>query len=446
MPYSYAQARSAGPSRRTWPIRIRDRLGGVLLLCLPAALPAQSPAPGDSLLNRLTTEAVASAPALRRSEALGRAASSRIRPAGALPDPMLTVGVMDLTLPRFRFRESDFTEVDVELSQQFPWPGTRGAQTRASRAMARGAEAATSALRREVAVRVAELYYRLRYVVAAGRTLRTQRALLESAMDISIARYGTGSAPQADPLQARIALARLDTEEASLLAEEEGLRADLRAVRGVRMAERLPVEPVRADSVHAILGEAEARHEGHLAENDPVAGHPKLEVRRAEIEAAEETARVETLNGRPDFEFSARYGARPLGSDFLSAFVGLRIPLWAGRKQHLLAQAARIDAEAAARGLEEDQDALTAELERTLADARAGATRLRLLVERVVPVSEEAVEAALRGYRTGQTDFLSVLTAEDARYRADLEAAAVAAEHLTHLTILEQLLAAENTP
>jgi len=353
---------------------------------------------------------------------------------------------MDLTLPRFGFRESDFTEVDVELSQAFPWPGTLGAQTRAARAMARGATAQSATLRRDLAVRVAIPYYRLRYVVAAKQTLEKQRNLLRSAVEISTARYSTGSVPQNDPLQARIALARLGSEEAALAAEEAGLRADLRAVRGVRAPEQLMIDPINPDNVAIVLTDADAEHAAHLALAEPLDAHPRLEVRRAEIAAADETARAEALTARPDFELSTRYGARPLGSDFFSAFVGIRIPLWAGRKQRRLAQAARIDVEAAQRGLDDEQAALDAELERTLADARAGAARLHLLVESVLPITREGVDAALRGYRTGQTDFLSVLIAEDARYRAELEATEVAAEHLTHLVMLEQLLEPENTP
>jgi len=413
---------------------------------LPTSAEGQGSAGPDTLLARLTTEAITSAPALLRSDARARAAFARVRPAGALPDPMVTLGVMDLTLPRFGFRQSDFTEVDVELSQQFPWPGTLAAQTRTARAMARGAGAEASALRREAAVRVAMLYYRLRYVITAKRTLARQRTLVESAVEISTSRYGTGSVPQSDPLQARIALARLVTEQSSLQAEESGLRAELRATRAIREPEQLLVAPIDVDSVAAILNDAEAGHAIHLSQRDPLATHPRLEARQAAIEAAEATARTEALTARPDFEVSTRYGARPLGSDFFSAFVGIRIPLWAGRKQRLLAQAARVDAEAAQRGLDEEHAALTAELERTLADARAGAVRLRLLASSVLPLTREGVGAALRGYRTGQSDFLSVFSALDTHYRAELEATEVAAEHLTHLVMLEQLLEPETTP
>lgn len=422
---------------------------GILLgmaLAGSAELNGQSPADADSLLRRLTAEAQAAAPAVLRSDALARAASTRVRPSGALPDPMLTLGVMDLTLPRFGFRQSDFTEVDVEVSQQFPWPGTLSSQTRAARAMARGAEAETSALRREIAVRVAMLYYRLRYVVTAKQTLAQQRTLVESTVEISTARYGTGSVPQSDPLQARVALARLVTEQASLQAEESSVQADLRAARGIRGPEQLSVVPIDVDSVAALLEDAEAGHALHLAQADPLATHPRLEARQAAIEAAEATVRAEALSARPDFEVSTRYGARPLGADFFSAFVGIRIPLWAGRKQRLLTQAARIDAEASQRGLDEEHAALTAELERTLADARAGAVRLRLLASSVLPLTREGVGAALRGYRTGQNDFLSVFAALDTHYHAELEATEVAAEHLTHLVMLEQLLEPEKAP
>ena len=419
---------------------------GSLLLGAPVGLSGQKPAGNDTLLQRLTTEAISAAPAILASDARARGAATRIRPAGALPDPMLNVGIMDLTLPRFGFRESDFTEVDVELSQAFPWPGTLGAQTRTARAMAHGATAQSAMLRREIAVRVATLYYRLRYVVTAEETFAKQHSLLQRAVEISTARYSTGSVPQSDPIQARIASARLVTEHASLLSEEQRLGAELRALRGIRGSEQLLVHTIDADSVAAMLEGTEGEHAAHLALSDPMANHPRLEARRAALEAADETARAAVLTARPDFEVSTRYGARPLGSDFFSAFVGVRIPLWAGRKQRLLAHAARSDAEAAHRDLDAEQAALTAELESTLADAQAGGVRLRLLVSSLLPLTREGVGIALRDYRTGQSDFLSVFTALDVHYRAQLEAAEVATEHLTHLVMLEQLLEPENAP
>jgi cobalt-zinc-cadmium efflux system outer membrane protein len=405
-------------------------------------LRAQAATASDTLLARLTSEAIAANPALSASRSMARAAGDRVSAAGALPDPMLSAGVMDLTLPRFGFHQSDFTEVDVELSQEFPWPGTLGARTAAARAQARGSLAEAAVRRRGLIVRTAELYYRLRYVVTARATLERQRALLATGVEISTARYATTTAPQSDALEARVALARLDTEAADLAGEETGLRAELAALRNASETDSVRVDPIRPSDV---LDQPHPAGQAALAPvNDTTTEHPRLMVRRAALEAADQSARVEALGARPDFTVMTRYGARPLGADFFSAFVGIRLPLFAGRKQSRQAEAARAEADAARASLAEEQASLAADLRGTLARARSGEERLRLLVLRVVPSADATADATLRGYRVGQVAFTTVLAAEDASYRARLDAAQAAAEHLTHLAMLEQLTSREN--
>jgi outer membrane protein, heavy metal efflux system len=414
-------------------------LPALLGLHFPDSLAAQEPA-RDSLLIRLTQEALAANPRLAAEQATARAAAVRARAAGALPDPMLETGVMNLTLPDFAFRESDFTEVDVQLAQEFPWPGTLGARTRQAEAEARMRTAAAGARARDVAVRTAELYYRIRYVMAARSTLARQRVLLETAVDVSTARYASTAVPQSDPLQARVAVARLESEEAELAVEEAELRAGLKALRNVSGPDSLAVEPVRPEVV--VLA-SEQIHDSMPALDDSIPDHPRIRAREAAVDVADRTARVEQLGARPDFTIMARYGARPLGADFFSAFVGVRLPLWAGRKQHRLAEAARIDADAARAEADDERAALAAEIRTARAEVTAGARRLRLLTERVLPAARATVEATLRTYRVGQVEFVTVLATEDALYRAELDAARVAAEHLMHLVSLQQLLAPE---
>lgn len=400
-----------------------------------ARLMAQESVQPDSLLDRLTAEATAARPALVAQRAMARAAELRTRPAGALPDPMLTVGVMDLVLPSFAFHKSDFTEVDFEIGQEFPWPGTLSAHARGAQALARSAAAGVVAQERDTRVRVAMLYYRLRYLLAARETLGHQRTLLSSAVEIATSRYSTGSVPQTDPLQARVALARLDAEEAGLVEEESGLRAELAAIRNASPGESLAVVAIDPASVPRL-----SHHPAGCNLSAALEEHPLLQAQQAMIESADETVRAEHLGARPDFAVSARYGARPLGSDFFSAFVGIRIPLWAGRKQSRLADAAESEAQAARSQLEEQRARLTADATSTLAQVRASEARISILVDRILPASEETVQAAIRSYRVGQGDFLSLLAAQDGLYRTELETAELAAEHFTHLVMLEQLL------
>jgi outer membrane protein TolC len=80
------------------------------------------------------------------------------------------------------------------------------------------------------------------------------------------------------------------------------------------------------------------------------------------------------------------------------------------------------------------------------AQIQSTALRLRLLTDQVVPSAQATVDATLRNYRVGQVQFLTVLATEDALYRAELDAARVAAEHLTQVIMLDQLLSPEDVP
>src|SRR2546425_815032 len=331
--------------------------------CANPALGQGSAAPvaGDSGLQSLVAEALDRNPTVAQRQAAVRAANLRIRPAGTLPDPMLTVGVMDLLLPHFEFNRSDFTEVDVELSQEIPWPGSLGARSGVVRAAAAGARAEEGTVRRELTTAMAVAYYRL------GCTV-------------------TPLPPPAPP--AALALA----------------------------------------------------------------AHPRLAGRRAAVEQATRTIQVARLGARPDFTLTARYGYRPpyAGTfkfpDFFSAFLGLRVPIWAWRKQNRLADAARADSTGAAAGLREAELQLSREVTEAAARVEALQQRLALLVDGVLPNARGTVESVLRSYQVGRAEFLTLLSVEDARYRAELEAVAVAADYQAQLVMLRQLTAGETQP
>ena len=210
------------------------------------------PVAGDSILQSLVAEALARNPTVAQRQAAVRAATLRIRPAGSLPDPMLTVGVMDLVLPHFDFNQSDFTEADVELSQEIPWPGTLGARSGVMRAAADGARAEEGTVRRDLTTTMAVAYYRLGYKVTALESLRHQRELLEGAVQLSTTRYATGAAPQSDPLQAKLARDRLRSEEFALESERLAALAAVNALRNRAPGDSVlgtPIDPAASYQV-----------------------------------------------------------------------------------------------------------------------------------------------------------------------------------------------------
>src|SRR3989441_4619067 len=274
----------------------------------PSHAQDSAPVASDSGLQSLVAEALARNPTVAQRQAAVRAATLRIRPAGSLPDPMLTVGVMDLVLPHFEFNQSDFTEADVELSQEIPWPGTLGARSRVMRAAAAGARAEEGDVRREVTTASAAAYYRLRYAVTALETLRRQRELLDAAVQLSTTRYATGTAPQSDPLQAKLARDRLQSEAFAMESERVAALAAVNALRSRAPGDSVPVTSIDPAALRA--GAAPPPPSDSLVAL-ALASHPRLAARRAAVDAATRTIQVERLGAPPDFTLTLPYGYRP---------------------------------------------------------------------------------------------------------------------------------------
>ncbi len=418
----------------------------MMLTSLALAMVGVAPAfAQDSVLQSLVTEALARSPTLAQRQAAVRAARLRIRPAGTLPDPRLSLGVMDLQMPHFEFNQSDFTEVDAELSQEIPWPGTLGARSGVMRAAAAVARAEEGAVRRELTTAMAVAYYRLGYTMTALETLRHQRDLLEAAVQLSTTRYATGAAPQSDPLQAKLARDRLQSEEFALESQRVAALAAVNALRNRAPGDTVTVTPIDPAAVRA--GATPEPPTDSLVAS-ALATHPQLVVGRAAVDAATREIQVERLGARPDFAVTLRYGYRPRAfnfnfPDFFSASLGLRLPVWAWRKQNRLVDAARADSTGAAAGLRDAELQLSREVTETAARVQASQQRLALLVDRVLPTAQGTVESVMRSYQVGRAEYLTLLSVEDARFRAELEAAAVAADYLTQLVMLRQLTTGE---
>lgn len=398
----------------------------------------------DSTLQALVAEALQRNPALLGRQAALAAAAHRIRPAGALPDPMFRFSRFDLFKQHFQF-----TRVDLELSQEVPWPGTLGARTGVAHAAAAAARADEAASRRDVTVAVAGAYYRLRYLVASLETAARQRRLLDAAVELTTTRYATGAAPQSDPLQARLARDRLAAEELALRADYAAVLAALNALRGASrptpdaivvapldaaLVRRQLISPPSADSLIALA----------------LSAHPLIAARRAAVEQAGQAVRTERLAARPDVTFTLgyEYNGSVVGADIpnaVSAAIGLRLPIWAGRKQHRLADAARADSGVATAALHAAELEITRDVTQAAAQVVTGEQRLQLLMDGVVPTARSTVQSVLRTYQVGRTELLTLLAVQDALFRAELEAAAVAAEHQTHLAMLRELTAGEQS-
>src|SRR5216683_7854837 len=140
-----------------------------------------------------------------------------------------------------------------------------------------------------------------------------------------------------------------------------------------------------------------------------MAAHPRIAAGRAALAQAGHQVQVERLQGRPDFflRFDYQHNGSVPGykvPDYLSAFFGVRLSVWAWRKQNRLADAARADSTAAAAEFHDTEAQLRRAVVETAARVEASRRRLELLVDGILPAAQATVESVLRSYQVGRAN------------------------------------------
>ena len=201
-------------------------------ISLSGPVAAQEAALGADLQGLLTF-ARAHSPELRTMQAEADAAAQRVGPAGALPDPVLRVELMNInnygtdappSLLPWKVGETKYT-----LVQSLPLWGKRDLKRDAASADARQADARSDAAWAELATRIKATYAEY-YRAAGNERLSTEvLGLMARLEQVSQARYAGGLAGQSDAIRAQLEQTAMRAELIALDGEKRQIRARLNA-------------------------------------------------------------------------------------------------------------------------------------------------------------------------------------------------------------------------
>lgn len=421
------------------------RVAAVMVFLAPAVTAAQAPPPLDRPdLRRYVTEV------LQRNDALGaafldlHAATERIAPAGALPDPVIEFGMRSVPIPSFDFEREAMTQLPIGVRQDFPFPGKQAARTDVARRDSVLTAAGTQGVEAVLVVRATAAYFALAHARSAVDLWQARIGLADQAVVTARARYETGGTPQSDLLRAELRRADLVERAFDLDAGVDAALADVDALRGGTGGSIAPVDLV--DTVGrlalAVLGDTLPDLESLGIRLE--AGNPELRIARARVERARSEARVFAIAARPDFFVAVQNGIR-FGDrqPFLSATVGLSLPIWSGRKQTPAARAADRALEAEQRRYEDLTIRLLGDLRSRVARLQALRSRVADLQSEVLPLAEAASGSALSAYAAGTTDLSAVLDAQDDLLQARLRFARLLMDYGHERAALAALLGEE---
>lgn len=408
-----------------------------VLLAPTASSVVSAQVPLDTLrLNDALAQARAASPMLAAARLGADAAAERVAPAGALPDPQLTLGLMNRPIAGFGADER-MTMNQIQLSQMIPWPGKRGLAQERARFLA-SAESFTAA-EAEVALisRVTTRYYELAAMDRSLAIMERTRGLLRDFFEVSQARYAVGETPQQDVFQAQVAVARM-TEDITILRQRRiATVARLNALLGLDAmvpvsALTLPTIGPEVVSIDSLMRLAARQR-------------PALRAAFERSRAAEAGTREANRELYPDIMVSLAYGQRPQFDDMATLMVGFSLPIWAGSKQlPLRREMQALEAQTAAAAAD-----LYNETFADLTEARAEAHRARelglLYATAILPQARAAVDAALSAYRVGTVDYMTLVENEMTVNRYEIELVQITAQYHQAVARIDALLGVEGT-
>jgi outer membrane protein TolC len=361
--------------------------------------------PADPVLARLIEQSLAVRPELRQAEASVRAERERVPQAGALPDPVLSLGIQNDGFREIAIGKMETSYYQVMLSQGLPWPGKRGLRTEVARLSADQAQAAASRTRLTTEADVRRGYLDLLLARDRLELLGRLEAIWQKSAGIARTRYEAGEGAQSDVLRAQLELNRLRQRRWGLEAAERESLQTLNRLRARPLDEPIATSTRISNLTVPVLLSADAALAGATSRS------PELAQARFGVSQAEKRSALARRDRFPDLSVNA--GVMPRGSldPMWQAGISIGLPVWSYRKQNRAVAENEARAEASTRSAEAIEQILRLRIAERRTALSALLDTIRLYREGLLVQSEATADSTLAQYRVGRVTFASVLEA-----------------------------------
>lgn len=341
---------------------------------------------------------------------------------GALPDPMLSFNAMNLPTDTFDLDQEPMTQLQLMLSQKFPFPGKRQLRREVAETMVGVAQKQTDEYRDVLTGKVREAWWRLFSVDRSLQIVESNKRLLRYFVEIAKTKYAVGKGLQQDVLLAELELSRLTNRELQLAGNRRRIQATLNGLLN-RVPEHpitLPEEPPSEtlpmlESVTSLTQFAVERRD-------------LIQAIELKLEAADKTVELAEKDRWPDFQvgvgYADRQGSDPIRgsrSDFLSLMFSINLPLYSGQKQDKALQQRIHEREYERYRLSDTVRIIETEIGVQAAEYSAAREQALLLKNEIIPQAEQTVSAMLAGYEVNKVDFLNVVNGQIMLYNASID-------------------------
>ncbi len=332
--------------------------------------------------------------------------------AGSLDDPVLRFGLSNLPVSTFAFDESVATTKDITISQKLPFPGKLGLRTDKAKTNVGIAEESYDDLKLKIIRDVKQSYFELCFVLAAIEITKQNKKLLEQFVTIAETKYSVGKGIQQDVIKAQVELSKIMNELIVLNKRKETEKGRLNSLMNLLPQSPLSIpHGITKSSFNFKIEELQGLAEKH---------RPVLEQIRLTKERYQIARQLAKKDYYPDFNVGFRYGQREDGRaggtgtfqnrpDFVSAFVGVNIPIWYKTKQRRKVAEESYKVDVAQEAYNKARNQIFLGIKKLMDQEAKSSETLSLIKTAILPQARQSLESALSGYGVDKVDFLSLL-------------------------------------
>jgi cobalt-zinc-cadmium efflux system outer membrane protein len=392
-------------------------LWGLFLVAFSLPLAAQEQAGLPSDLKAFIAEAMQANPAIKEKAQITTAAKEAVRPAGALDDPNVTFGLLNIPVDTWSFNQADMTQKAIAVNQKFPFFGKRRLRSEVAEEQSRADDFSHQDKINEIRSRVIQGYWSLSLAYASYDITQKDKELWHQVVEVAETRYAVGQGMQADVLQAQVELGNYLDRLFQWQQRQESISAALNALRSkppntaIARPQSLKPRPLtlNLDKLLALAAE-----------------QPQLQALKTQITKQEKAVALAKKDFFPDFNVGVSYGFRedrpPVSRpDFFTSTFGMTVPLWQGAKIKPKIREQQARQAAAQDAYQSSWDRAAAAIKDRFAILQRLSQQIQLYGQGIIPQARQASEASLAAYRTGTLDFARLTQNFIAMYSAELK-------------------------
>ncbi len=334
-----------------------------------------------------------------------------------LPDPVLSIGAVNLPTDSFALDQENMTQFQLGLTQKFPFPGKLGLKEQSAAFEAEAALEQVDEARLSLVKTTRKTWWDIFFLQKSLAVVRSNQDLLRATVAAARTKYEVGKGLQQDVLLAQVELTKLMDREISVVNDLEKKKAALAALLN-RPSDAvcfvLPAQPAMG-KLPKILPLTTLHATSLTSRPGLLALEKKTDATRSRIELARK-------DYYPDFTVGAVYGYREDTqdgmdrSDFATLRLSINLPIWQDAKLDKAVAQRTSESLAAEHKVRSYKDKIQADITSEFAEYVNKAQQTELYSTSLIPQAEQTAAAMLKGYQVNKVDFLNVVRAQLALY------------------------------